>query len=342
MDSAARDVARDLRVDLIRFAALVSMYLAHTAPVHTVTKPVAFTNNLTATLFAVLVGMGLQLSWQHRRSVLSFAVGALVRGAVLVALGAWLDDVRSPIVVVLAFLGVLTWVAAVLPALGSRVLAALAVVVAVISPMVQDALRPMWLEQRLALNETRAWMLELLFTGSYYRALTFVAWAVIGMLCVRHLMDAERSRLLLIAAGSTGVAGAMYVGTKLVGVQIGAYDGRTWSIVFNALLALAVVALGLAVGPLLPRAVARLLAVTGAMTLTLYVAQIWFVHWSVTSFRPGPTHHSMFNLTVLVVGSIVFAGVWFALVRKQPWRRGPIEGVVDFVVRLLGRRPLAG
>jgi hypothetical protein len=41
-----------------------------------------------------------------------------------------------------------------------------------------------------------------------------------------------------------------------------------------------------------------------------------------------------------VGGSIAVAYLWRAVVRLEPWRRGPLEGPVAALVRLLTRKPV--
>ena len=78
---------------------------------------------------------------------------------------------------------------------------------------------------------------------------------------------------------------------------------------------------------------AGLLAVPGAMTLSVYVAHLWYLGW-VRRLGPGPwrsatgADDTWFNLAVLVVGALLLPLLWRAVVRIGPFRAGPLEGVV--------------
>lgn len=333
-------VPRDLRVDVLRCVALVSMFVAHCAPSSPVSKVTDLSEYLTAALFAFLVGVGTQLSWSRRRSLPGFFAAAVLRGSVLLALGAWIDDWGAQIYVVLAFLGVLTWVSALVVALPSLVLAVVAACLLVVAPWVQDVVTPVWQRQVAEGHGTRAWVLELLATGPAYRVVGLLLWSVLGLLGVRlFVVRDDRSRLLLPVAGvAAALAAVVFAAHELVPFALDPYDGRTQSLLFNAALVTAVAAFVLWLSPRLPRSVERVLALAGAMTLTAYVAQIGWLAYYVREVRPGQTDDSWLNMLGLTLGSIALAVAWNAVVRVQPWRRGPLEGPVDLAVRLVSRR----
>ncbi|MBD2760210.1 hypothetical protein IEE94_11905 [Yimella sp. cx-573] len=53
--------------------------------------------------------------------------------------------------------------------------------------------------------------------------------------------------------------------------------------------------------------------------------------------HPGKSDDTWLNVVGMSLGAMVLAAVWHAVVRWQPWRRGPLEGPVDFVVRAVQR-----
>ncbi|MBC9956855.1 hypothetical protein [Yimella sp. cx-51] len=330
---------RDLRVDVLRFVALVSMFVAHCAPASPIQKVTQLSEFLTAALFAMLVGMGSALAWSRRRSVASFVTASAIRGAVLIGIAAYIDDWGAHIVIVLAFLGVLTWVCALTVALPSVVLATAAAALALSAPWLQDHFRADWIRQAMTGHHTRAWMYELTVTGPYYRVAAMLVWAFAGMLLVRYfVLRSDRQRWLMPLALGAGLAmAAMFVLNQAGLFALEPYDGRTASLIFNGVLAALASAVVLRWSPSLPGALERVLATTGAMTLTMYVLQIAWLAYYVRVLHPGKSDDTWLNVVGMSLGAMVLAAVWHAVVRWQPWRRGPLEGPVDFVVRAVQR-----
>lgn len=134
------------------------------------------------------------------------------------------------------------------------------------------------------------------------------------------------------------VAAAAVLGAEQAGrVDLVPYSGTVQEITLNGLLASGVLGVGLALDRALAatrpgRAVVRVLAAAGAMTLTLYALQILWLALDARVLHPGQPDDSWANLAVLLVGSVVVAGAWAAAVRRGRWRRGPVEGVVAAVV----------
>ena len=114
--------------------------------------------------------------------------------------------------------------------------------------------------------------------------------------------------------------------------------GRAQETVLDTLLAAGVLGVGLAAARVLSqiaagRRIVALLAAAGAMTLTLYALQILWLAYDVRVLHPGQPDDSWVNLAVLLGGSLVMAWAWPAVVRRYPWRTGPLEGLVGVVIR---------
>ena len=120
-----------------------------------------------------------------------------------------------------------------------------------------------------------------------------------------------------------------------------AYQRNVPELAFDALLCIAAVCGSAVVVRLLPRPAFRPVAVAGAMTLTLYVAQV-LVLAAITSRHNAATwsDDSWPMLIGLVVGSLAFAVLWRAVVRTGVFARGPLEGIVDLGVGAV-QKPLA-
>ncbi len=185
---------RLLWLDLARGFAVVSMVIAHTSPWGGV---LSATEYLTAPWFALLVGISLLLAWEKagagagvgsRSGVAGrFILANVARGLLLIILGEWLQGVYWQIDVVLQTLGLLTIVLAPLVVLvGSRPLvwAGVALVVAVVSPVLMDATRR-WLAAGMAsgggVPGWLPWLADVAVTGANYRITSFLAIAAAGI-----------------------------------------------------------------------------------------------------------------------------------------------------------------
>src|SRR5262249_61289689 len=82
----------------------------------------------------------------------------------------------------------------------------------------------------------------------------------------------------------------------------------------------------------------RPLALAGAMTLTLYVAQILVLTFITAQHNAATwSDASWLMLIGFIAGSLAFALLWHALLRTGVFTRGPLEGVVDVGVRAVQR-----
>ena len=125
---ADRVSQRRTDVDLVRFLALASMYVAHVAPVPGPAHVLELSEYLTMPLFALLVGVGAQLGvWAAGPATRRWWWSMAVRATVLVGLGLVLDLAGAQVVIVLVHLGVLVLVAGPLARLPLAAVVAVAV-----------------------------------------------------------------------------------------------------------------------------------------------------------------------------------------------------------------------
>lgn len=342
--SRRRPVAPGVRprlawLDVARGVALLSMFVAHVAPTPGPAGVLNLSEFLTAALFAALVGASVDLE-ADRYGWPRAAFAALVRAGVLVACGALTGMFGAAVVDVLTHLAVVMLVSLLLCRVPPAVLAAVGAFLAAVGVWVTRAgpqqvmewaapLVPAGLDPAVAGTLATSWL-----ASGPYRILLLCAYGLLGMVLVRLLQRSPRLRALgWAAAGAAVGAAAVFTARAQTGESPIPYTGT----VMEAVLCLGLVtaALGACAG-LTPDRWPRptgLLAVPGSMTLSVYVAHQGYLGWVLT-LGPGPwrspsgTDDTWANLAVLCLGGILLPLLWRALVRAEPWRRGPLEGPV--------------
>jgi uncharacterized membrane protein len=364
---------RDLSVDVARGLALLSMFVAHTAPSDGPANVLELSEFLTAPLFATLIGMGLSLGWRRFQAAAEggygrFLAGVAVRSVALVVIGLLLERLSTDVVfvqviIILVQLGVLILVAAPLVRLPSSVVAAVGVVFVVLGSVLGSVLsrRPIlysgFAEGHLGhLNPARA--LDIVAFGPY-RLTYLLAWACLGIVLARRSqltngflgsrfgegMEGRTTWQLirgdsLVTAGALILCGALLVARSAGAITMVAYQRNVPEVAFDALLCTAVVCGSAVLVRLLPRPTIRPVAVAGAMTLTLYVAQV-LVLAAFTAPQPATWSDDSWRMLIgLIIGSLAFAMIWHAVVRTGVFARGPLEGVVGLGVRAV-QKPVA-
>ena len=328
-------------VDLVRFLALASMYVAHVAPVPGPAHVLELSEYLTMPLFALLVGVGAQLGAWSPGTTLQRWWSIAVRATVLVVLGLALERAGAQVVIVLVHLGVLVVVAGLLIRLPGLVVALVAAAAVVVGELLLRT-DPTDILMRDAWTTDAA---RFVWVGGPYRLLPMVLYAAIGIGLARWWLRGPRARSVLLP-GVVGsvllvIAAAMLAAEQAGRVDLVPYSGTLQETLLDALVAAGVLGVGLAVaravdGVRVGRAALTVLAAAGAMTLTLYALQILWLAYDVRVLHPGQADDSWTNLAVLLVGSLVVAGTWHAVVRRRPWRKGPIEGLVATATAALG------
>lgn len=330
MTSLPSLAGRDLTIDAARGIALVSMFIAHTAPDGGPVDILELSEFLTAALFATLVGAGAQQSVWHRTP---WAV-TVVRGVGLIVVGLSLDQLGAQVYIVLTQLGVLTVLAALLARWGSGVVVMVGVGVGVAGSLALPGLRQIGLG-------TQGWerLVWYLTVGDSYRLTTMVLWAAAGILFARAepWLGVRRGLTALFLVVLLGVAGGFLVASRVGTLVLSPYSGTLGEVILNMVLAhlVLLVVLLIATSSLRPTMIP--LASAGQMTLSLYAAHIAFLAAWV-----GPLGHatdnSWFVLAALGVGAAVIVTAWEPVRRSTGWR-GPIEGIISSAARLVDPPP---
>lgn len=311
------------------------MYVAHVAPSDGPGQVLLLSEFLTAPLFALLVGVGAELSARRPRRSHAWR-SALVRGAVLLGIGVWLASLPSQILIVLVWLGVLTWVMAGVARLPSALVAGIGILGLAAGPLWQRDVATWWarsLEGYGGLDapgvRVMGAVLDVVLINDAYRLVAFVGYACLGVLAVRLL----RERAVPTAGAALGLAAALFALDKLGAAPLDPYAGTWQETAFVAVLALATLASCWVIVDRWQGAPVLALARVGAMALTLYVLQVLA---TVAYLRTEPASgrdDSWALLAALVVGSFALAWVWDRLLGGTRLRRGPIEGLVGLATR---------
>lgn len=316
-------------VDIARGLAIIGMFVAHTIALSD--QPETLANGRSSILFATLAGVSLGLVSGAARPMEPGPVrGQLrtsiaIRAAFLIVLGLALNALGTYIAIILDFYGVMFLVMLPLLFLPRRALVPLALGIAVLLPLLNFALDDLFpsVEALPLALQLPAWWL---FLG-YYPALTWVAFLIIGLVCVRSDLTRARTQGYMIAAGLLAML-AGYSPAWLVDPVIAeAHSGTTAEIVGSGGFAVAVLGALLwltadqrgALGSGIRRLLWPLGAI-GAMPLTIYTAQIVVIA-VFSDIVP-----LWLLLLTMTIGSLLFASVWRPLLGS-----GPLERVVHWV-----------
>jgi len=211
-------------VDVARGLALLGMMSVHIFPAirqdGSVHPAYSIAAGRSAALFAVLAGVGLALAsggqnkhvgWQLHAS----RSGVLARAGLLLVLGLFLGEVNSPPLVILAYYGLLFVVAIPFLGLSARALAVLAVVSAIVAPVLSHLAR-MHLDVA-PIGEPAGTQLvaQLLLTGTY----PVVPWATylfVGLALGRLDLSRQATALRLVVGGAALAVAAKVLSSTLL------------------------------------------------------------------------------------------------------------------------------
>lgn len=315
-------------LDVVRFLALISMFIAHVAPSPGPGRILELSEYVTMPLFALVIGAGAQLA--HGRLAQTgdrrhWWLSLGVRVGALLGLGLLLEQAGAQVVIVLVHLAALALVAAVLAACPTSVVAGSGVAAFVVTPVLMR--EGLFFGADLDPAGRSAWIQNFLWAGEPYRLGSMIVYAALGIVLARRWLGSRPSLTpALVGTGATVLAIGLLAAEQLGRVDLVPYSGSAAETALDVCLAVGVMGLGLTLARVLPAGIARTLAATGAMTLSFYAIHIWFLAYDVRVLHPGMRDDSWLNLAVLVVGSVVIATGWRFAVRPEPWRRGPLEG----------------
>lgn len=237
--------SRLVGLDVARCLALLGMVATHvlpgTDPDGTLTTTQWLAGGRSSALFAVLLGVSLALvsggSRPHRgRQLARDATGLAVRAVLVAGLGLLLGIPQTGVAVILTYYGVVMLLALPFLALRARVLLGLAVVWAVLSPVVSQVLRPELPPRQFdnpspeQLAEPGRLLAELLFTG-YYPAFCWLAYALLGMGLGRLDLRPVSTALMVAVAGlvvamaATVTSWVVSAAAGLTGADLAAVEG---------------------------------------------------------------------------------------------------------------------
>lgn len=340
MRARPTSLTRELGVDLARGVAVVSMFVAHTAPGAGPGGVLMLSEFLTFPLFALLVGAGAELG-ARALGVVPHGLASLVRAAALLALGWALAQAGAHVVVVLAPLGVLTLLCWLVSRLPTTAVVAVGLAAGLLAPWTIRASRDWWLELALAGDARALWWSDLLVSTSYPQAVLLLCGCV-GIVVTRLLLPrdgapAPAALLGGLLAGTLLVAGGLAAARLTGRVELVAYE-TTWpEELFVVALATGTYVACLAFPRWSGARVLAPLAWVGAMTLTVYSLHVGWLAWWSRGLFPGTPDDAWGNVVGMTLGALVVAGAWRAARLPAPWTRGPLEGLVGLGVRLAVR-----
>lgn len=322
----------------------MSMFIAHCAPGTGIGRPLLVTEFLTAPLFALIIGIGAQMSWT--RGVTWPTIW--LRAVVLIALGWWLATWGTAVLIVLTYLGFLLPIAYAAARVRSSVLIAVAVILIPVSAWARGLFPRRMLYDFL--TDPGGWVAALTISGWSYRLSALIVWAIAGILVARRWVLTPRPKEQ-VATGLvlTVVTGGAFLAHLLGLFELHPYSGTAVEITFNLFLVVGCYAICEALLRSMPAHVTRLVADPGRMTLTLYTAQILWLAFYGRVLHPGRIDDTWANVAILCLGSIIFAAAWTHLVSapltrasERAERDGRASGVLAFASAWAGRGPLEG
>ena len=341
MTTALARTARAVVPDVLRGIAIVAMLLAHAMPAWgsapgAVKFVVANISDLASPLFALVMGMSAQLlqarTPQGRRGIL--ILQQFARGLVLIALGVWLATWGTWVAIVLAFLGVLLIVGAPIVLLGSRWVAAVALVVVVVSDPVNA-----WARQNLFVPWSPARdLLQWIVLDPTYRVMNLLPFFLLGALLARHGFQRDRVLWVMLAIAPLAYL-ARPLGARMLGWPddiSGSYQDTLHDVGLVFLVYVVVVYLAGVVTSPWQRIIGGVFAVlraVGQMALSLYVFHIGLLWlWRVAGWNRYPDDPLLWTLVVVL--TLVLGWLWWRFVGTGPvewllgaatWRRKPLR-----------------
>lgn len=321
---------RDVGLDVVRACAVLAMLVAHFAPGGGPGGVLNLSEYLTLPLFATVIGWGAELGRGRRGEWRS----ALVRGAVLVALGLLLERLPTQIIVILVWLGALVLLTPLLVRVRAAALVAGAVVLAMAEPWLLTWGREQRNQHVLQVVDAsydirydpvvRLWDLTVAGPATY-RLSVLVPFAALGIVLARW-RPGRLASLGLVGVGlavAGGVLGADQAGL----LDVAPYDGSHLELVVSAGLVVAAAAgVRLLVAEVGGRWVGKALTPLGRMALTAYAVQVVAAWWWLRRQPVGGTDDSWVLLGGLAVVLVVGTALWGRALAGTPLARGPIEG----------------
>lgn len=365
--TASRRSHRRLRgVDAARAIAVLGMVMVHfgpnPAPDTALGNLYGVSHGRASVLFALLAGVGVALLVGDRsRGRTSLARGRLVlRGALLLPLGLWLQGLDHGALVILQYYAVYFLFAAFVLTLPDRWLLAGGVAVLVGGPLVYlwgVMVAPEWFTGDSASLDDPAGKIarDLLLTGKY-PLVTWAAPLLVGLWIGRRNLAASPVRWWLLVIGATVAVAAAFTAGWLATAFGGTFEEPGGAYWFANLItdrphsqmplwmlgsigsACAVLGGMLLLVDRLPRATWPLVA-TGQLALTVYVGHLLLLDAYTETLRRETVPEASFTVGAFMLLAVVTCTLWRAVLPRgpleaalaAPWRI--VELVVQQVIR---------
>lgn len=358
-------LGRALGLDAARAVALMGMFVAHTwwsFVWNPATEAISFAAaGRSSILFATLAGVSLAILSGGTRPLVGGAGKAMlarlvIRLVILLLIGTLLTALRTPVAVILAYYGIFFLVAVPFLWLRPRVLLILAVLGALLAPIVSFAIRRSALGQEVIAainaadplhNAELDGLTSFLLVGAY-PALTWVPIVIAGLYLGRiGIAHIRRSHLMAMGVGMAVLGyGGSWVALQVAGegaasdskgpsplhavewrdlLAADGHAGTTFEIVGSVGIALVVLTVCLWGAERAPKLL-RPLTAMGSMSLTIYTAHVILL----AAIPTEPNPDLFWFLPAMTLAAMAFAFLWlrFAV-------RGPLESILHWMTRLL-------
>lgn len=335
MDSV---VGRFAPPDLLRGGAIVAMLIAHAAPflpsmpwLLDVLR--ANINDVASPLFALVMGMSVQIVWNRGETIGATWGRQALRGVILIALGMWMATWGSWVAIVLQPLGLLLIVGVPLLLLSTRGVAVVALVLVLLSHPLLELVRGsvLWMAgQPFLVREFANWIA----LGSSYRLMNLLPFFLLGALLFRH--GFKRDAMLWSMAVVAPLAYiAKPIAERLFGVkdvQSGDYLDTLHDVGLVFAVYVAVVLLSTTRHPNVRRVwgvASTPFRAWGQLALSLYVLHVGLI--AIWARAVGyPEENVILGWLLIVPGVALIGWAWWRWVGT-----GPVEWVIGLVT---GRR----
>lgn len=331
METATNTRDRLVSIDLARCVALLSMFVAYTAPSPGPGAVLDFSEFLATALFAMLIGVSSDLSADHMRFPVLFA-SSVVRALAFICVGIWADSWGAQVDIVLPYLGLLSLLMAVLVYLPTWLLGALTLIFWWLGPWAMTAFAEVGTHQTSPFLHTfLLWMFE----GSTYRVFTMLVWGCTGVVLIRLMRTWGLAGDVLGALVLTLISGGLWWGAGQY-FELFPYTGNRWEVGFDLLLAAAVICWCSLIARIFGNRehLLDIFTVAGRMTLSLYLLQIALLGLY-ASYAPrfgfSSNDDSWWMMSALIILSLLFAYFWNRLLASTFAARGPAETLLSWV-----------
>ncbi|MFJ3958024.1 heparan-alpha-glucosaminide N-acetyltransferase domain-containing protein [Arthrobacter sp. NPDC090010] len=181
--------------DVLRGVAIIAMLVAHAAGFflsapRVVQLVVGNVNDVASPLFALVMGMSAQLSWNASSGTGRMFLQQALRGLILIGLGLWMATWGTWVAVILAYLGLLLIIGVPLLRLRTPWLAAVTLFVALASDPFNAFVRSQaWIATA---DPVTRFLADLVALGPSYRLSNLLPFFLLGGLLIRHGLRRDR------------------------------------------------------------------------------------------------------------------------------------------------------